>query len=143
MVWDAGPSGNRRGAGTEKFGEIVDDRRFRLLRKRSRRLATTVVASFLGWYFIYIALSVFARDFMARPAIGHINVALLLGILQFVSTFLLAWRYTRYSRQRLDPLAAQLRHEADIRLARQERMMAERRRIESWSQQPEHWGGSL
>ena len=142
MVWDAGPSGNRR-TGTENFGVIADDRRFRLLKKRSRRLAITIVASFLGWYFLYILLSVFARGFMAQPTIGHINVALLLGVLQFVSTFFLAWRYTRYSRLRLDPLAAQLRHEADVRQSRQERMMAERRRIENWSQQQQHWGGRL
>ncbi|GIH25657.1 hypothetical protein Aph01nite_39670 [Acrocarpospora phusangensis] len=126
----------RRAAVPGEFTALAQDDRFRLLRTRFRRLACTLVASFLGWYFLYIALSAFARDFMARPAFGHINMALLLGVLQFVSTFLLAWRYTRYARRMLDPLSAQLRDEAGRRQAEREhieRVMAERRRIENWT----------
>jgi uncharacterized membrane protein (DUF485 family) len=33
---------------------------------------------------------------------------LLLGLLQFVSTFLIAWYYSRYAARRLDPLADQI-----------------------------------
>lgn len=123
------------------YAELAQDRRFRLLRTRFRRLAIGIVASFLGWYFLYISLSVFARDFMASPAIGNVNVALVLGVLQFVSTFVLAWRYTRYARKMLDPLSAQLRHEAELRQAEQERaaqLLAERRRIENWTPSPRH-----
>ncbi|MFI6813085.1 DUF485 domain-containing protein [Nonomuraea sp. NPDC050328] len=101
----------------------------------------SVVVSFLGWYFLYIILSAFARDFMARPAIGNINIAMLLGILQFVSTFFLAWRYTRYARRMLDPLSQQLREEAERQRAELdsiEQIMAERRRIETWT--PERAG---
>jgi uncharacterized membrane protein (DUF485 family) len=119
-----------------EFLAMANDRRFRLLRTRFRRLALSVVGSFLGWYFLYIALSAFARDFMARPAIGNVNVAMLLGVLQFASTFLLAWRYSRYASRKLDPLSAQLRDEAERRRAefeRLERIMAERRRIENWT----------
>ncbi|MEV2268778.1 DUF485 domain-containing protein [Nonomuraea africana] len=133
--------GSGRHGSPGPYADVVQDRRFRLLRTRFRRLAIGIVASFLGWYFLYISLSAFARDFMAYPAIGNINVALLLGILQFVSTFVLAWRYTRYARRMLDPLAAQLRDEADQRqaeLERHEQMLAERRRIENWSPQPRH-----
>jgi uncharacterized membrane protein (DUF485 family) len=36
-------------------------------------------------------------------------VALVFGLLQFVSTFLIAWLYSRYASRRLDPLAEQLR----------------------------------
>ncbi|GAA3197179.1 DUF485 domain-containing protein [Actinocorallia longicatena] len=89
-----------------------------------------VVAMFLGWYFVYIGLSAFARDFMARPVIGNINVALVFGVLQFVSTFLLAWYYSRYSRTWLDPLSAQLRTEAEWRQAEYERAAAEHRRTQ-------------
>lgn len=139
MVGDARPPAHRRrrpGESGEHYAAMANDRRFRLLQKRFRRLAVSVVASFLGWYLLYILLSAFARDFMARPAIGHINMALLLGILQFVSTFVLAWRYSRYTRKMIDPLSAQLRDEADLRKAELEQMdsvLAERRRIETWT----------
>ncbi|WP_063813688.1 DUF485 domain-containing protein [Herbidospora daliensis] len=115
---------------------LATDERFRLLKARFRRLALTIVGAFLGWYFLYIALSAFARDFMALPAIGNVNVALLLGVLQFVSTFALAWRYTRYARRMLDPLSAELRDEAGQRQAQRERerrILAERHRIENWT----------
>ncbi|TKK90213.1 DUF485 domain-containing protein [Herbidospora galbida] len=115
---------------------LATDERFRLLKARFRRLALTIVGAFLGWYFLYIALSAFARDFMALPAIGNVNVALLLGVLQFVSTFALAWRYTRYARRMLDPLSAELRDEAGQRQAereRERRILAERHRIENWT----------
>ncbi len=111
---------------------IVGDRRFRLLRRRFRRLITILVVLFLGWYLAYIGLSAFARGFMARPVVGHVNVALVLGMLQFASTFLLAWYYSRYARRMLDPLAAQIRQEVERRREAYARMMAERQRLENW-----------
>jgi uncharacterized membrane protein (DUF485 family) len=131
-----GPSGHRPADGD--FNAIAHDRRFRLLRKRSRRLAISLISSFLGWYFLYIALSAFARDLMAHPVFGNINVALLLGVLQFLSTFFLAWRYTRYSRRMIDPLTAQLRTEAENREATNEQVMAARRRLETWTPPGDH-----
>ena len=88
---------------------VAGQERFRLLRRRSRRAAVVVVATFAGWYFVYVGLSAFARGFMARTVAGHVNVALLLGLLQFVSTFALAAGYAVYARRRLDPLAGELR----------------------------------
>ncbi|MFA1537591.1 DUF485 domain-containing protein [Actinomadura monticuli] len=88
---------------------VAGQERFLLLRKRFRRAAAVLTAVFLGWYFIYVGLSAFARGLMARPVAGHVNVALLLGLLQFVSTFALAAGYAAYARRRLDPLAGELR----------------------------------
>ncbi|MEV4254163.1 DUF485 domain-containing protein, partial [Spirillospora sp. NPDC049652] len=96
-----------------RYAVMARDERFRLLRGRFARLALAVAGSFLGWYFLYVALSAFARGLMARPVAGNINVALVLGVLQFVSTFALAWCYARYASDSLDPVAAALRDEAD------------------------------
>ncbi|MEO3785990.1 DUF485 domain-containing protein [Actinocorallia sp. B10E7] len=112
---------------------IVGDRRFRKLKSRFRRLTAVLVVLFLGWYLLYIGLSAFAREFMARPVVGNVNVALVLGMLQFVSTFLLALGYSCYARWRLDPLAAQIRQEVERRREAYARMMAERRRLEDWA----------
>ncbi|WP_084265237.1 DUF485 domain-containing protein [Actinomadura macra] len=91
------------------YASAACDDRFRLLRRRFAHLALWILCGSLGWYFAYVALSGFARGFMARTVIGDVNVALLLGVLQFVSTFVLAWAYVAYARRRLDPLAAELR----------------------------------
>ncbi len=56
-------------------------------------------------------LSAYARDFMGTKLIGNINVALIFGLLQFVSTFLIAWVYARYAGRRIDPLADRIRAE--------------------------------
>ena len=99
----------RGGAPEEKYAAIARYEGFRTLRRRQRRAAVVVGAMFLGWYFGYVGLSAFARGFMARTVAGHVNVALLLGLLQIVSTFVMAWAYLAYARRRLDPLAGELR----------------------------------
>ena len=45
---------------------------------------------------------------MTTKLVGNINVALVFGLLQFLTTFVLAWLYSRYSTAKLDPLARQL-----------------------------------
>ena len=65
-------------------------------------------ASFLGIAGIialYVLLSAYARGFMGVKIVGNINVALVFGLLQFVSTFLIAWLYSRYAEKNLDPVA--------------------------------------
>ncbi|MBE1533503.1 DUF485 domain-containing protein [Actinomadura algeriensis] len=96
---------------------MAGDERFRRLNRRFRRTVAVTAGGFLGWYFLYVALSAFARGFMARPVAGHVNVAMLLGVLQFASTFVLAAAFVAYARRRLDPLAAELRAEAEERPA--------------------------
>ncbi|WP_242908881.1 DUF485 domain-containing protein [Actinomadura terrae] len=117
MVWGARPV-RRRGpgrGGTAGPGHYAHDARFLLLRRRYARLTTGVAVGFLGWYFGYVALSGFARGLMARKVVGNVNVALLLGLLQFVSTFVLAAVYVGYARCRIDPLAARLRADAQAK----------------------------
>jgi uncharacterized membrane protein (DUF485 family) len=86
---------------------------FTALRKAYRGFVFPVTVAFLVWYGLYVILSAYARHFMSHKLIGNINVALVFGLLQFVSTFLIAWAYTRYADQRLDALAARLRSEVE------------------------------
>ncbi|GAA2156507.1 hypothetical protein GCM10009727_65280 [Actinomadura napierensis] len=103
-------AGRRGGADRPgRYAPLARDARFMRLRRRFLRAAVGITVVFFGWYAVYVALSAFARGFMARQVAGPVNVALLLGLLQFASTFLLAWGYVAYARRRLDPLAAELR----------------------------------
>ena len=61
--------------------------------------------AFLSWYFLYVLMCAFARDFMDTKLFGNINVALMFGLLQFVSTFTIAIAYSRYANSKMDPLA--------------------------------------
>ncbi|WP_238009243.1 DUF485 domain-containing protein [Dactylosporangium sp. AC04546] len=98
-------------AGTDenRYVEVARSPEFDTLRRTLRRFVFPVSAAFLVWYALYVLLSAYARDFMSTKVVGHINVALIFGLLQFVSTFLIAWLYVRYADRRIDPLADDLR----------------------------------
>jgi uncharacterized membrane protein (DUF485 family) len=78
------------------------------LRRAYRAFVFPATVAFLSWYLLYVVMSNWAHDFMSKQVWGNINVALVFGLLQFVTTFLLAWIYSRYSTSRLDPLARRL-----------------------------------
>ncbi|CAM2966151.1 DUF485 domain-containing protein [Skermania piniformis] len=84
---------------------------FQELRRRLRRFVFPVTAFFLTWYFVYVLLGAYAHDFMATKVFGNINVGLLLGLAQFLTTFAITGLYVWYAGRRLDPLAADLRAE--------------------------------
>jgi uncharacterized membrane protein (DUF485 family) len=44
-------------------------------------------------------------------------VAFVFGILQFVSTFVIAWMYSRYADAKIDPVADRLRAELEAEAA--------------------------
>lgn len=90
------------------YDELHETPEFRELRRRYRSFVFPATAAFLVWYLLYVFMSNWAPSFMNYQLFGNINVALVFGLLQFVSTFLLAWAYSRYSNARLDPLAREL-----------------------------------
>jgi len=81
---------------------------FAELRHRYRSFVIPATVAFLAWYLLYVVLSNWAGGFMSTQVVGHINVALIFGLLQFATTFGLAWYYAHYSSTKLDPLARQL-----------------------------------
>jgi uncharacterized membrane protein (DUF485 family) len=88
---------------------IEETEEFRSLRSSFRGFAFPVTAGFILWYLLYVLLSSYAPAFMAAKVFGHINVALVLGLLQFASTFAIAAWYSAFADRRLDPPAAAIR----------------------------------
>ena len=89
---------------------LLDD-----LSARHRRLVWPLVVFFLAWYMLLMLLAGYAPRLLSRAVGGHVNLAYLLALSQFPMTFLVAWRYSRSARRRLDPLAARLRAERAAR----------------------------
>lgn len=83
------------------------------LRRRLRSFVFPMTALFLVWYLLYVLLADYAHGFMATKLVGNFNVGLLLGLLQFVSTFVITWLYVRYANRRLDPIADKIRDELE------------------------------
>lgn len=86
---------------------------FAELRRRLRVFVFPVSALFLLWYLLYVLLADYATGFMSTKLFGNINVALVFGLLQFVTTFAIAYLYARFARRKLDPLASDLKAKFD------------------------------
>ena len=93
---------------TEEFTEVQESAEFGELRRSYRSFAFPLTVGFIAWYLLYVLLSNYAGDFMGTKLFGNINVALIFGLLQFVTTFGIAWLYARYMTRAVDPLARDL-----------------------------------
>ncbi|MCL7424031.1 DUF485 domain-containing protein [Streptomyces sp. NPDC052415] len=90
---------------TEEFTAVQQSAEFAELRRSYRSFAFPLTVAFIAWYLLYVLLSIYAGDFMGTKLFGNINVALVLGLAQFLTTFLIAWWYARHAAAKLDPKA--------------------------------------
>lgn len=96
-------------AAPDRYVAVQRSEEFVGLRRALRGFVFPMTVAFFLWYALYVILSAYARGFMSIKLVGHINVALVFGLLQFVSTFIIAWLYSRYADRRLDPVSDNLR----------------------------------
>ena len=82
---------------------------FQKLRRTHRSFVFPVLGACLVWYFAYVLLASYAHDFMSTPVFGSVNVAMLLGLSQVVTTFAVTMWYVHFANKHLDPVAAEIR----------------------------------
>ncbi|MFC6088311.1 DUF485 domain-containing protein [Saccharothrix lopnurensis] len=99
--------------GAHNWVEVQDSPDFRQLRKRLRNFVFPMAGLFLAWYLLYVLLADYAHGFMSTKVLGNINVGLILGLLQFVSTFAITTLYVRHANKNLDPTAEKIREELE------------------------------
>lgn len=107
------PSTAESSAETVNWEEVQDSPAFTHLRHALRSFIFPVTVAFLVWYFTYVLCAAFARDFMNIKVFGEFNVGLIFGLLQFVTTFLIALFYARHMNSKFDPEADKLRDEIE------------------------------
>ncbi len=100
------------------YGRLHETAEFEELRRRYRSFAFPATLAFLVWYLLYVVMSNWATGFMNTKVVGNINVALVFGLLQFVTTFGIAFFYARYMHRNVDPLARQLEQQYDKEVPR-------------------------
>ncbi|MFE2731588.1 DUF485 domain-containing protein [Streptomyces sp. NPDC059349] len=111
MATDAPPppkGGSRNRPAPPSAEEFIAEQQsaeFAELRHAHRSFAFPLTVAFIAWYLLYVLLSNYAGDFMGTKLFGNINVALVLGLAQFLTTFLIAWWYSRHAATKLDPKA--------------------------------------
>ena len=110
--------GTHQRSGHAVYDDLHASADFRDLRTRYRGFAIPATGAFLVWYLLYVVMSMWAPEFMSTKIVGHINVALVFGLLQFVSTFAIAWLYARHANRELDPLSGRLARRYDEEVGR-------------------------
>ncbi len=95
----------------EEYAAMQESADFQDLRRRYRGWVLPVAAGSLVWYFAYVLLTTYAPGFMSEKLVGNINVGLVAGLLQFVSTFAVTALYIRHADKVLDPASARLREQ--------------------------------
>jgi uncharacterized membrane protein (DUF485 family) len=105
----AGEGESRGGGAAEIYLEVQRSAAFQEVRRRYRRFVLPGVALFFSWYVVYVVTATLAPGLMARPVAGAVNVAMVAGLGQFLTTFLFTWAYARHARLRRDRVALDLR----------------------------------
>jgi uncharacterized membrane protein (DUF485 family) len=110
------------GAGAaDIYLEVQRSAAFQEVRSRYRRFVVPAVLAFLAWYLAYVVAAITAPGLMARPVAGAVNAAMVAGLAQFLTTFLLTWAYARHARTQRDRAALDLRWTVFERQRTQER----------------------
>ncbi|MCR3749466.1 Uncharacterized membrane protein, DUF485 family [Lentzea californiensis] len=89
--------------GTPNYELIRQTDEFRVLRRRLTTFIFPMTALFLASYLTFVLLSAYAKDFVSTKVIGVINLGILLGLGQFVTSIIITLGYARYAKRRLDP----------------------------------------
>jgi uncharacterized membrane protein (DUF485 family) len=100
---------DRRMLTPDEYREAQNSAEFTELRRRLRRFVVPATVAFLAWYLLYVLLSTYAPDVMGQSVFGNVNLGLLLGLGQFVTTFLITQLYVGYAARRIDPIADDMR----------------------------------
>ncbi|RKE58590.1 uncharacterized membrane protein (DUF485 family) [Dietzia kunjamensis] len=104
---------SRRTPGTAEFTAMQSSPAFQELRSKFRAFVFPMTVAFLIWYFLYVILAVYATDFMATKVFGNITWGLIIGLGQFVTTFLITFLYIRFANRVIDPRAESIRLELE------------------------------
>lgn len=104
-------------AGETAYQQIQRSPEFQALRSRWRRYIFVMSGLFLAWFVVYVLLSGYATGLVnTRIGGSNITVGLVLGLLQFLSTFVITTLYVRYADRNLDPEAETLKRAVEEKL---------------------------
>lgn len=87
-------------------------RDLRLLRRASRRLRRVATFAALGYFAVFLTLTVELPEVMTRPAPGGLPLGLVLALVQLPVTWLAVVLFELIARRYVDPLARRVRRQA-------------------------------
>ena len=103
------------------YQKVQASDKFQRLRTAFRGFAFPTVAAVVVWYLLYVILSVVAEpgkpSVMGTKVLGNITMGMLIGLLQFPTTWIATWYYTRRMATKIDPMATELREQIEGEVA--------------------------
>lgn len=94
----------------EEFIATQQSAEFQELRNKRRAFTFPITIAALVWFIAYVILAMFAPDLYATKVWGNINLGLILGLLQFVTTFFITYAYVKYADRELEPRTEDIRN---------------------------------
>lgn len=98
---------------TIDYEAIAESPQFLKLKHSHHNFVLPIAAAFMIWYFAFVLVAALAPEFMATPVFGNVNLGIVLGLSQFVTTFGITMWYVSFANRRLDPLGAELREQLE------------------------------
>lgn len=102
-------SARRPDGAAADFRTIQASPEFVELRSRVKRFVFPMTVLFLVWYMTYVLLADYAHDFMSTKLIGDVNVGLVMGMGQFVSSVIITTLYVRFADRTIDTSVDKIR----------------------------------
>ncbi|WP_225978113.1 DUF485 domain-containing protein [Gandjariella thermophila] len=96
------------------YTAIQQSEEFAQLRRRMRRFVFPMTGLFLCWYMTYVLLAAFDHSLMNQKVVGQVNLGLILGVGQFISTILIMLAYLRYAKRNIDPRVEAIRTKVGV-----------------------------
>ena len=93
----------------EEFIAAQNSPEFQELRSKQRGFTFPLAIFGIAWFVVYVLLAMYAPSFMSTRVFGNVNIAILLGVAQFVTTFAITWAYVKYADKNLEPRSRAIR----------------------------------
>ncbi|MGO4956137.1 DUF485 domain-containing protein [Luteococcus sp. Sow4_B9] len=100
------------------FVAAKESAEYQELRSSFKGFAFPMVFTFVGLYFVFVLMATYMPELMGRRVFGFVNVGILFGLLNFLTTYLVTFFYVRHANNNLDPRSAALRARLESEVTR-------------------------
>lgn len=99
----------RREPSSEEFRAMQASPQFVDLKRTYRSFTFPMSIVFFVWYLVFVITATYVPDLMGKAVVGSVNVGVVLGVAQFVTTFIITWVYIKFANKNIEPRAAAIR----------------------------------
>lgn len=97
----------------EEFKAAQRSPEFQELRSKQRGITFPLAIAGVIWFVIYIFTAMYTPGFFGIKLFGNVNLGIVFGFLQFVTTFAITWFYVKFADKELEPRSRALREKLE------------------------------